>query len=363
MVKTSILLFYRRLLGGVRVTLQRVIMALFILNIVLTVAQLLQLLLQCTPTHAVYDPIYQSKHPGACGWGTPKQLSMSRLTYYVLMPSHLLIDVLILLLPVKVVFQLPLPKPQRTAVRALFGIAAFACAACAVRLYYVYRMVFHFSRMYNLPQTPTNANCGCIPAYRHPHFDVICWGQVEATVGLTVACAPSIRSFFTRPIPRPRGQQSDNNGQQYWCSTSGPASALRGSRANPHWTPGSSICNGVDPECLTTSHIVQEYGLAYPYPKEGTGGREYMMDDLQFDGIATTRGYIQHEEEIDGRMEHNYPENRGEYLDEAKVPPKSNNSINSGGSISAFAANSSQDDYDHGGLCHTRDELVVSEGH
>ena len=148
MVKTSILLFYRRLLGGVRITLQRVIMALLILNIVLTVAQLLQLLLQCTPTHAVYDPIYQSKHPEACGWGTSRQLSMIRLAYYVLMPSHLLIDVLILLLPMKVVFKLPLPKAQRTAVRALFGLATFACVACAVRLYYVYRMIFHFSRMY-----------------------------------------------------------------------------------------------------------------------------------------------------------------------------------------------------------------------
>ena len=161
MVKASILLFYKRLLGQARITLQRVIMTLFILNIVLTVAQLLQLLLQCTPTRAVYDPIYQSKHPEACGWGTSRQLSMIRLAYYVLMPSHLLIDVLILLLP-KAVFQLPLPKAQRTAVRALFGLAAFACVACAVRLYYVYRMIFRFSRMYNLPQTPTSANCGCI---------------------------------------------------------------------------------------------------------------------------------------------------------------------------------------------------------
>jgi len=158
MVKTSILLFYRRLLGQVRTTLQRVIMALFISNIALTVAQLLQLLLQCTPTHAVYDPVYQSKHPKACGWGTPKQVAMIRLAYYVLMPSHLLIDVLILLSPMKVVFQLPLPKAQKTAVRALFGLAAFACVACAVRLYYVYRLIFRFSRMYNLYQKPIGGN-------------------------------------------------------------------------------------------------------------------------------------------------------------------------------------------------------------
>ena len=161
-VKTSILLFYRRLFGWVRITLQRVIIALFISNIVLTIAQLLQLLLQCIPTRAAYDPIYQFEHPEACAWGTSRQIFTIRLAYYALMPTHLLIDILILLLPMKVVFQLTLPKAQRTAVRALFGLAAFACIACSVRLYYIYRLIFHFSRMYNLPQKPTNANCGCI---------------------------------------------------------------------------------------------------------------------------------------------------------------------------------------------------------
>jgi len=196
------------------------------------------------------------------------------------------------------------------------------------------------------------------PAYRRPHFDVICWGQVEATVGLMVACAPSIRSFFTRPTPRPRGQQSDNNGQQYWLSTSGPASDPIGSRANPHSTPGSSMCNGVDVD-LATSHAGQEYGLAYPYPKGGAEERESMMDGLQLDGIVTARGYIQHEEEIYDGMEHktkHYPRKRGEYLDETKVSTKSN-----GSSIGAFTANSSEGNHAYGELCHARDGSAVSE--
>lgn len=148
MVKTSILLFYRRLLGNVQIMLQRFIIALFIFNIFLTIAQIVQLLLSCHPTHAIYDPVYQANHPEACGWGTTKQLAMTRLGYYVLMPCHLLIDILILLLPVKMVFRLSLPPAQKIAVRFLFGLGLFACVACAVRLYYVNRMVVYFSRRF-----------------------------------------------------------------------------------------------------------------------------------------------------------------------------------------------------------------------
>ena len=114
-VRISVLLFYRRLIGAIHQNLQYCIKGLILLTIPYVITYEVLLGLMCTPPSSFWKPFRRNTD---CGDVYYYKLHIS------LYSVSLIFDIIILLLPMKVIWELKLRVRQKIAVCVLIGFGA-----------------------------------------------------------------------------------------------------------------------------------------------------------------------------------------------------------------------------------------------
>lgn len=112
-IKVSILLFYRRLFGANR-RMQRVVMGLIIFQVAFALASCLTFILICHPVRAWW---ILADHADYCP--TFKQTNAR---YVGLRVVTVVCDIIVVILPMRMVSKLEIPLRQRLALSILFGL-------------------------------------------------------------------------------------------------------------------------------------------------------------------------------------------------------------------------------------------------
>lgn len=113
-IKLSILLFYRRLVGPINVKMEWAIRILIGFVTLYTVASIFALAFMCVPANSYWD--LEKLHDGDCP--TQHQLMIR---YRTVLGMHVALDFIILVLPMKIVYDLNLPWKQKAGLIVLFG--------------------------------------------------------------------------------------------------------------------------------------------------------------------------------------------------------------------------------------------------
>ena len=180
-VKSSIIIFLWRLddqRRGIRVALT----TLFVFNNCHMVAIFFADLSQCTPLHYFWDSPWMDtvvdgqvvKEGGTC---------IDRLLFYLLASGFsVLTDILILLIPAAMVWNLHLPPRKKVAVWAIFSLGWIVTIVGVTRivLYYYRFQPDNIDRSYSVSFTISG---------------------MEANVAIAAACGPSLKALFTHYVP------------------------------------------------------------------------------------------------------------------------------------------------------------------
>ncbi|KAF2643896.1 hypothetical protein P280DRAFT_477345 [Massarina eburnea CBS 473.64] len=164
-VKTNILLQYARLFvpNGLRTFTWWGSMALIGLNVLFYTGYTFSTILMCIPRKKFWDPTVEG---GQC------------LDWAVLLATGnsitLVSDILILLLPQRVIFKLQLTRSRRLGLSALFIIGLFACLSSTIRVYYHIKFLeVRTDNTYFLGK-------------------IAFWATCQLTSGFLVACLPAV---------------------------------------------------------------------------------------------------------------------------------------------------------------------------
>ena len=172
-VKTSVLLFYRRLSVSFTKTFLIAVWVGIAYNIMLVVGFLLTLLLLCQPISAYwlsFKPSYYAAHNFHCG--------SEQVTQPLVAILNLIGDFYSTLLPLILVSRLALPRQQKAALYGLFSLGFLVVISGAVRSVYAYQVV---NVTYDFSWTL---------------WKLWVWGEVELWVAVYAASAPALKPLF-----------------------------------------------------------------------------------------------------------------------------------------------------------------------
>ncbi|KAF1973570.1 hypothetical protein BU23DRAFT_417880, partial [Bimuria novae-zelandiae CBS 107.79] len=170
LIKFSLLTFFTRL-SSARAFTTLVYVMLFIVGGT-GIGSVTTVLLQCRPLDALWDA---SKVPGA------KCIRIVDF-YYANAALNITTDVLILLLPIRVLWGLHMPLRQRLSLCALFGMGGLACIASIVRLISLSSLLASSNPTQALI-TPLN------------------WSIIELNVSVFIAGGPALKAFLRHLVP------------------------------------------------------------------------------------------------------------------------------------------------------------------
>ncbi|KAJ5543393.1 hypothetical protein N7535_005821 [Penicillium sp. DV-2018c] len=163
-IKFSILALYKRLFAirymNIAVNIMFGFVSLWVVG-VYTAGALL-----CIPVNKFWDPSV----PGAC-------LDAAKF-YYGLQIPNILSDLIILVMPMKVVWSLPIAKTQKLLLSGVFLVGGLTLVFDIFRLQAMIRLV----------------DLG--PDITYNQVPVVVWTCIEAAVGITAACLPNLRPLF-----------------------------------------------------------------------------------------------------------------------------------------------------------------------
>ncbi|KAL8770166.1 MAG: hypothetical protein Q9209_004008 [Squamulea sp. 1 TL-2023] len=171
-IKLSILLFYRRLFPRENTSARWRIchLALCIASMALGVVSLFGVAFQCTPVAYLWDRTIPGGH---CINFT----ALARFTNI----ANMVTDILILIMPIPIVWNLHLDRSKKIGVCGLFLLGGFVCIASIVRFYYLEGII-------NSPD---------------PTWDIVdpsIWTTVEPCIGVVSACLPIMAPFLRTHI-------------------------------------------------------------------------------------------------------------------------------------------------------------------
>ncbi|KAE8343442.1 hypothetical protein BDV24DRAFT_161489 [Aspergillus arachidicola] len=163
-IKLSVLALYKRLFSTPRMILAANIVAGFVILWALSVCVVGILL--CLPVNKFWDPTV----PGSC--------IDSAQYYYGQQIPNILTDAVLLMMPLKFVWALPISKTQRLLLSGVFVTGGLTLIFDIVRLV----------AMINLTRSGPDVTYNQVP--------VVVWTCIEATVGIIAACLPNMRPLF-----------------------------------------------------------------------------------------------------------------------------------------------------------------------
>ncbi|KUJ08697.1 uncharacterized protein LY89DRAFT_741544 [Mollisia scopiformis] len=178
LAKISILFFYLRL--AVTKTYRTIIHCSIGFIIIWAITFTLVVIFQCTPIPEYWNPT-----------GTSCRDPEAALFIHGLTNS--LTDVYIYILPMKMVWEVQLPKRQRMGLIGIFAAGFLVCVAGALRLYYSI-----------LTQKSTDTPW--------EGFNLWTWESIEINLGIVCSSAPCLKALITKMIPRMFGSVGGSKG-------------------------------------------------------------------------------------------------------------------------------------------------------
>lgn len=166
-IKVSILLFYLRIAAAKRFELSCKATLYFL--IVFCVVCIVCCLVQCIPLHKMWD--FTGMVQGRC-------INTTAL-FYTTSAVNILVDIWILVLPIKTLLKVQRPTREKFALVAIFSLGVISCIASIVRLHSI--RIFTESRDPFLDSVPVNL-----------------WSMVELNTGILCASIPSLKALFSR---------------------------------------------------------------------------------------------------------------------------------------------------------------------
>ncbi|KAH9809540.1 hypothetical protein Tdes44962_MAKER06148 [Teratosphaeria destructans] len=203
---------------------------------------------QCTPVSYAWD----TDTPG--GFCRPSYILAD--IYYATTAVNIVTDWFVALLPIPLLWSVPLNTNAKLSVFFLFSLGVLASVAGCIRLKY----------------TVSLTNSG---DYLHSVANVVIWGYAEVGIGFFVSCLGTLRPLFKRALKLGVGQSSLGKAVQ---ETSG--------EPNFELTPQGQYALSVSKNraVLTTRTQTQE-------PRSGS--EESLVQDLRKEGIYITKSYHQ----------------------------------------------------------------------
>ncbi|KAI4282372.1 MAG: hypothetical protein L6R35_005428, partial [Caloplaca aegaea] len=162
--KMSILILYLRLFAVNR-TFRYVTWSMMFLVCGYLMANLLTQIFGCSPRSKYWEP----GTPGHCIDYTTAGLAYGSM--------NIVSDLLILILPIPLVWQLELSRREKVSISVIFMSGTITCVAAAVRYVYIVR------------ENQADAK-------------YFIWSLVEINIGVICSCMPAFRPFFARVLPR-----------------------------------------------------------------------------------------------------------------------------------------------------------------
>ncbi|KAJ5676099.1 hypothetical protein N7462_008996 [Penicillium macrosclerotiorum] len=163
-IKLSILALYRRLFST-----KQMLFGIYFMGVVVilwTVSIWVAGALNCIPVNRFWDPSVE----GAC-------IDMGRF-YYGMQIPNIVSDLIILVMPLKVVWSLPIAKSQKILLSGVFIVGGLTLIFDIVRLV----AMIHLTRVG--------------PDITYNQVPVVVWTCIEAAVGIVAACLPNLRPLF-----------------------------------------------------------------------------------------------------------------------------------------------------------------------
>ncbi|OJD31431.1 uncharacterized protein BKCO1_4800058 [Diplodia corticola] len=184
MVKISILMFYRRLSeGSVTKSWIWTVRAFIAFVILYAVVFTLMLFVDCRPLHAFWnkmDPEWALTNNYTC-FNEGADFIASAIV-------SVITDAAVCVLPLLVVRRLQMPRKQKWALSALFGVGFFLCLCGIMRVVY----------MYNIYYTTYDTTWAAATVWS--------WTLVETHFAIICASAPALKLFFRRFLQSTHGQ-------------------------------------------------------------------------------------------------------------------------------------------------------------
>ncbi|KAI9724512.1 MAG: hypothetical protein M1812_000580 [Candelaria pacifica] len=168
-IKASVLALYARLGDP---ALRRLSLIMIGVIAAQTISSVLTCIFQCNPVNGVWDPM------------VAKMACVNISAFYLANAAlNILTDFLTYTLPLRLVWQLQMPRRQKTGVALMLCLGLFACISSIIRITFVPRLLSS--------QDPTYA---IAPAQY--------WSVIETNIGILAASIPSFKAVANRYLPR-----------------------------------------------------------------------------------------------------------------------------------------------------------------
>ncbi|KAB8072614.1 hypothetical protein BDV29DRAFT_202233 [Aspergillus leporis] len=206
-IKLSILALYKRLFSTPRMILAVNTVAAFILLWAVSVCVVGTML--CLPVNKFWD----SSVEGSC-------LDAATF-YYGMQIPNIITDTVLLVMPMKFVWALPISKAQRLLLSGVFIVGGLTLIFDIVRLI----------AMINLTRAGPDLTYNQVP--------VVVWTCIEAAVGITAACLSNLRPLFKLSRVRLWSQIRSSPGQSAKPLNQSQELSTQGSQFDPYFTQSS----------------------------------------------------------------------------------------------------------------------------
>ncbi|KAF2258476.1 hypothetical protein CC78DRAFT_587068 [Lojkania enalia] len=189
LIKVSILFIYLRL--AIDKTFEKICKGTVCLLMTWEFIVIIVVPAQCRPLHKLWD--FTGEVQGSC--------INSSAFYLATSTFHVIMDVWILAIPLRLVKSIPKPTQGRLALFFIFGLGVFSTIASIVRLYYL--------RVFTISDDPF-----------YESMPINTWSIVEVNVGIVCASLPTLRPLFSKQ-QRNRTREALNKGQSKQGSGNG----------------------------------------------------------------------------------------------------------------------------------------------
>lgn len=219
-IKLSVLLFYLNLFPPSFTRMRWTIYGLIAFFFIYTIVGTTVIAMVCRPVKAYWT--LELRVDDSC----PSQEDIER-TYCSVLAVHVAGDFLVLMLPIRLVSQLQLPRRQKFILVCLFSAGGLACIASILRLYYFPRINASLDVTWNVTE-------------------ISLWGQVEASTAVICASIPALKPLFTSLNKRRKScrESTSTSGKGF---LSGLGSPIHPSISGSHSKNGSFMGTSISP--------------------------------------------------------------------------------------------------------------------
>ncbi|KAL4888578.1 hypothetical protein BDV59DRAFT_211072 [Aspergillus ambiguus] len=172
LVKLSLLVSYLRFFTKPRY--RRLTWAMIVFIVLWALAFIITLFLECRPLKDYWETIKY----------TPETCINQDASTFSFSITNLVTDLMVLVLPMRVLWMLKLPMRERLVLITLMSVGILACTASAVRVYYSYRTL-------NITYDIT-----------WDGYDIWLWILVEVNLAVMCASIPTLRPLLKKFLPR-----------------------------------------------------------------------------------------------------------------------------------------------------------------